>query len=54
MKDITHILGTSLILFIISSCNKDKLVAEYYISDELKAQNPFNGYETLRYKNNSG
>lgn len=41
-------------LLIFSSCYREKLVGEYYLSDEMKAQNPFHGFEDLFFVDDSG
>lgn len=40
-----------LVLLIVAgiSCTKGKLVGEYYLSDQMKAHNPFKGFENLTF-----
>ena len=37
------------VILLISSCYREKLVGEYYLTDEMKTQNPFKGFEKLSF-----
>lgn len=43
---LTLLLG---LLIVFGGCNKDKLVGEYYLSDEMKRTVPFDGSETITF-----
>lgn len=46
---------TSIVLLVIpTSCNKGKLIGEYYLTDEMKLQIPFNGFEKISFTDNIG
>lgn len=52
MKQIHRTLFILLLILVITSCNK--VIDEYYLSQEMKSQIPFEGYEQITFINNNG
>jgi len=51
----SHTYFVVILLIIMSfSCNKGRLVGEYYLTNDMKAINPFKGYEILTFENEIG
>ena len=53
MKYFKFLFFSSILIILCVSCFKDKLVGEYYLTEEMKDQVPFKGYETLHFINDS-
>ena len=49
MKKLISQIIVLIVMLLISSCYREKLVGEYYLTDDMKEQNPFKGFEKLSF-----
>lgn len=54
MKKLFRILPVTLLILLITSCDLGKLIAEYYFTEEMYEQIPFEGNETLIFIDDDG
>lgn len=54
LPKINILLFVSLIVMTLPGCFKDKIVGEFYLTDEMKSQNPYIDGQTINFTNSSG